>query len=104
MKSFFKRIWLLIKDTATAFGADDTCTQASALSYSTLFSLAPIMVIVIAAGGLIFGRKAVEGRIFGQVHSFLGADGALQLQNMLKAAYQPGKSEIATIVAAVLLI
>jgi len=99
-----KRAWRLIKETVKAFSDDDTSTLASALSYNTLFSLAPILVIVIALGGFIFGRDAVQGQIFGQLKSFIGADGASQLQNLLKSVYQPGKNIIATIIAVVLLI
>jgi membrane protein len=104
MKQFFKKSWQLIKETGQAFSNDNIGTHASALSYSTLFSLAPILVIVISAAGLVFGRDAVQGRIFDQVKSFLGAEGAAQLQKLLQTAYQPGKNEIATIIAAVLLI
>ena len=104
MKTFFKKAWHLIKETVKAFNADDSGTLASALSYSTLFSLAPILVIVIALGGIIFGKDAVQGQIFDQLKSFLGADGALQLQQLLKSAYKPGRSLIATIIATVVLI
>jgi membrane protein len=104
MKAFFKKSWRLIKETAKSFSDDDTSTLASALSYSTLFSLAPILIIVIAVGGLIFGHDAVQGQIFGQMKGFLGIQGAAQLQDMLKTAYQPGKNIIATIIAIVLLI
>jgi len=104
MKAFFQRSWRLIKETGKSFSEDDTGTLASALSYSTLFSLAPILIIVIAVGGWIFGRDSVQGQIFGQFRSFLGDKGALQLQDLLKSAYSPGKSRIATLVAVVLLI
>ncbi len=104
MGRFFKNSWRLIKDTGIAFSDDDTFTLAYALSYSTLFSLAPILIIVIAVGGLVFGHDAVSGQIFSELRSFLGDAGAIQLQDLLKSVYNPGKSEIMTIFAVVLLI
>src|ERR1039458_9619174 len=104
MSKFFKKSWRLIKETAQSFADDDIFTLSYALSYSTLFSLAPILIIVIAVGGLVFGHDAVQGQIFGQLKSFLGTEGATQLQDLLKSAYKPGKTEIATIIAVVLLI
>ncbi len=104
MTKFFKSSWQLIKETGTEFSNDNASTLASALSYNTLFSLAPILIIVIALGGMIFGHQAVEGEIFNQFKSFIGADGAKQLQDLLKSAYQPGKSIVTTIIATVLLI
>jgi membrane protein len=104
LKRFFKKFWKLIRQTGQSFSEDDSWTLASALSYSTLFSLVPILVIVISGAGLVFGRDAVQGQIFGEVKSFLGVDGAIQLENMLKIAYQPGKNEIATIIAIILLV
>jgi len=104
MKAFFKKSWKLIKETGVSYADDDTWTLGSALSYSTLFSLAPILVIVIALGGFIFGKAAVQGEIFGQLKSLLGDTGASQLQDILKSAYNPGKSIITTIIAVILLI
>jgi len=104
MKKFFKNSWQIMKDTGKSFSNDNTGTLASALSYSTLFSLAPILLIIIVACGLIFGRQAVEGQVFDQFKSFLGADGAKQLQELLKSAYKPGKSTVTTIIAVVMLI
>jgi len=104
MKKFFKNSWQLIKETGSTFSDDNGSTFASALSYNTLFSLAPILIIIIAVGGMVFGHQAVEGQVFTQFKSFLGADGAKQLQDMLKSAYQPGKSVVTTVIAVVLLI
>jgi membrane protein len=104
MKKFFKNSWQLIKETGSEFSDDNATTFASALSFNTLFSLAPILIILIAVGGMIFGRQAVEGQVFTQFKSFLGVDGAKQLQDLLKSAYQPGKSIITTIIALLLLI
>ena len=99
-----KKFFLLLKDSFKSFSKDDTWTMGAALSYYTVFSLAPILIIVIAAAGMIFGQEAVEGEIFGEVKGFLGAEGAAQVQEMVKSAYKPGKSQLATGIAIALLI
>lgn len=104
MKSKFTYAWKLVKQTFKAYSNDDTWTLGAALSYYTVFSLAPILVIVIACAGFLFGREAVQGQVFGQLTQFLGADGAKDVQEMLKAAYKPGAGILATIIAGIVLI
>ncbi|RYD72777.1 MAG: YihY/virulence factor BrkB family protein [Sphingobacteriales bacterium] len=99
-----KKFFNLLKDAFKSFSKDDTWTMGAALSYYTVFSLAPILIIVIAAAGMIFGKEAVQGQIFGEVKGFLGAEGAAQVQEMVKSAYKPGKSQLATGIAIALLI
>jgi membrane protein len=104
MKVNFKNIWGMIKDTFKSFSGNDTATYGAALSYYTVFSLAPVLVIIIAVAGLVFGHDAVSGKIFDQAQGMLGAKPAAQLQEMIKATNQPGKNIIATIISGVLLI
>jgi membrane protein len=104
MKKKILYVWKLIKQTFKAYSNDDTWTLGAALSYYTVFSLAPILVIVIACAGFLFGREAVRGEVFGQLAQFLGADGAKNVQDMLKAAYKPGAGTLATIIAVIVLI
>src|SRR5438552_3601709 len=94
----------LLKDTYKQFAVDDTWTLGAALSYYTVFSLAPILIIVIAVAGMVFGHEAVQGQVYGQVRQFLGPDGAKQVEELIKNAYQPGKSQLATWLAAATLI
>jgi membrane protein len=99
-----KKFFNLLKDSYKSFSEDDTWTMGADLSYYTVFSLAPILIIVIAVAGMIFGHDAVQGEIFGQVRGFLGNEGAEQVQEMVKSAYKPGKSQLATGIAIALLL
>jgi membrane protein len=68
--------------------SEDNCFRhAAALSYYTLFSLAPLVVIVIASAGYFFGEEAIRGLIFSKVHTIIGDDGAEGLQTLVKNAY-----------------
>lgn len=98
MKLSFKKWWDLLKATFKEFSADDTWTLGAALSYYTVFSLAPLLLIIITAAGIIFGKEAVQGEIYGQVKDFLGSEGATQVQDMVKLAYQPENSILMTVI------
>jgi membrane protein len=99
-----KNIFWLLKETYRQFAQDDTWTLGAALSYYTVFSLAPILIIVIAVAGMVFGHEAVQGEVYGQVRQFLGPEGASQVEELIKNAYKPGESTVATWIAAGLLI
>jgi membrane protein len=76
---------------------DDVPRLGASLAYYTLFSLAPILVVAIAIGGLIFGAEAVRGEIVGQIQGLVGREGAQAVQSMLEGASRPSASIPATI-------
>jgi membrane protein len=75
---------------------DEVPRLGASLAYYTLFSLAPILVIAIAIGGLVFGEEAVRGELVGQIQGLLGRRGAEAVQSMLEGAAQPSTSIAAT--------
>ena len=68
---------------------DDVPQLAAALAYYTTFSLAPLLVIAIAAAGLVFGEEAAQGRIVGQFTGLVGTRGGVAIQEMIASAQQP---------------
>lgn len=88
-------LWLL-KETYRQFAQDDTWTLGAALSYYTVFSLAPILIIVISVAGMVFGHEAVQGEVYAQVKQFLGPEGARQVEELVKNAYKPDQSKLVT--------
>lgn len=77
---------------------DNVPHLGAALSYYTLFSLAPILVVAISIGGLAFGAEAVRGEIVGQIDGLVGRDGGLAVQAMLEGAAKPSSSVLATVI------
>ena len=75
---------------------DNVPRLGASLAYYTLFALAPILVVAIAMGGLIFGEEAVRGEIVGQIQGMLGRQGAQAVQSMLEGAARPSTSVAAT--------
>lgn len=88
-----------LREVYTQWSADRALTHGAALAYYTLFSLAPLLVLVIAVAGLAFGRAAAEGEIVRQLTSLLGADGARTLQEMIARVSQPATGIVATVVS-----
>ena len=97
MKRFFVNTWLFTKEMAEEW-IDDNCSQmAAALSYYTIFSLAPMIIIVISLAGYFFGREAVTGELFNQIRGLIGADGAKAIQTMVENAYRDRSGLIPTL-------
>src|SRR4051794_37592438 len=99
-----KDLWGLVKAAASG-GVDDYAqSMGAALAYYTMFSIAPLLLIVISIAGLVFGEEAARGEIFGQLQDMLGAPGAIAVQGLLESVRKPAESVTATVVGIVLLL
>ena len=78
--------------------------MGAALSYYTIFSLAPVLLMAIAVAGLVFGTRAAEGKIVAQFGGMLGAEAANVIQTMLEKVSNRGSGIVATVVGAVTLL
>jgi membrane protein len=99
-----KKYLSLFKQTFLEFNADKVPRLGAALAYYTIFSIAPLLLIAIAMAGLVFGREAAQGEIFGQLRSVLGANSAQMVQSMVANAAKPKSGTIATVLGIVTLI
>src|SRR5450759_3239010 len=75
-----KNIWILIRVAASSWIDDYAQSMGAALAYYTMFSIAPLLLIVISIAGLIFGVEAARGEIVGQLQGVTGQQGAEALQ------------------------
>src|SRR5437016_1046093 len=98
------KTWALIKDTVSGFLADEALTRGAAIAYYTIFSIAPLLIIVIAIAGLAFGRDAAEGAVVGQLSGLMGEQSATVLQSMITSANNWGAGLLATIIGLVTLL
>lgn len=101
---FAQTFWMAAKKGFHSYRKHDTASLGAALSYYTIFSLAPVLIIVIAVAGMFFGPEAVHGELHQQLRGLIGEDGAGQVETMIKAAYQPGQGMFATMAAGVMLL
>jgi membrane protein len=83
-KSKAIKIGYLLKETFNGFIDDNGIKLSAALSYYTVFSLAPLLIIIMYLCGIFFGADAVRGEIFGQINGLVGSDAALQIQETIK--------------------
>lgn len=96
--------WNSFRNSFRLYKKHDTLTLGAALAYYTGFSLIPILIIVISIAGSILGPERVQEEIKIQLANFLGAHSALQLNDIVKVAYQPDKNVATTIFAIILLL
>lgn len=94
-------LWTVLKRALGGWWNDNIPHLGAALSYYTLFALAPILIVAIAIAGLVFGPEAVRGEIVGQIDGLVGRDGARAVQAMLERASKPSSSIPATIIGVI---
>ncbi len=82
--SFFKRWFTILKNTFTIFGDAKGLKFSASLSYYTMFSLAPLLVLTIALAALFFGQEAAEGQVFEEINGLVGNAAAAQIQEIIK--------------------
>ncbi len=104
VKNIMKKLWLLIKTTITSWNDDYAPSMGAALAFYTLFSIAPLLLIVLSIIGLVFGEEAARGEIVGQLQNLMGEQGATAVQALLKNVNKPTEGMFATIVGVVLLL
>jgi membrane protein len=94
-----KQMWGVFKESFSAWSGDYAPSMGAALSYYTLFSIAPLLIIVISVAGLFFGTDAVRTVIFDQLNALMGEEGAEAVQDMVANASDPGTGLVATVVS-----
>ena len=98
------QVWNLVKATFSSWLEDYAPSMGAALAYYTMFSIAPLLLIVISTAGLVFGEEAVRGEIFGQLRGLMGDEGARAVQSLLESVSSPEEGKAGTIVGTVLLL
>jgi membrane protein len=98
------RWWHYLKETFNNFSEDRAPRMGAALAFYSIFSLAPILLIVIFIAALIFGPEAASGELFGQVESALGPQAAAALEETTANTYRSSGGIWATVIGIVLLV
>ncbi len=99
-----KAFFFLLKQSAINFHENEVIKYCASLSYYTIFSIAPMLIIAIAIGSVLFGKDAVQGHLFGQINTVVGTDAAILIQEMLKHATLRRDNFAASAVAVVIFI
>jgi membrane protein len=88
----FPRAWQVLKFTANGYIEDGCLSRGAAIAYYTVFSLAPVLVIVIAIAGFVFGAEAARGALVDEIGSLMGRQGAEAIQTMIASASNQNRS------------
>lgn len=93
-----KFIWKVLKETVSSF-LDDKCVKLSAaLAYYTIFSLPPMLVIIITICSFFYGEKAIQGELYDIIRGYVGAEAAMQIEDVLANISITGNNLWATII------
>ena len=98
MRLPLKEGWQLVQAAVKAWSDDYAPSMGAALSYYTLFSIAPLLLIVISVAGMIFGEKAVHGELTDSLQFLMGQDGAKAIEGLLSSVSEPKEGIIATLI------
>lgn len=96
--------WTLLKDIARLWVDDYVPSMGAALAFYTLFSMAPLLLIVVSVAGLIFGEEAARGEIAAQLHLLMGERSAGAVQELLVSVRSPAEGKAATLLGVLLLL
>jgi membrane protein len=94
----------LLKQTFTEWRDDTAPRLAASLAYYTTFSLAPLLILIIAIAGLVGGREAAQNQTMAQVQALLGVQGRQFVQGMIETASKPATGLTATVIGVLTLL
>lgn len=103
-KEYLKQFWKVILATFSGFSNDNGLKFSASLAYYTVFSLAPLIILIVAVSGLFLGHDAATGSLYPEIKKYVGADAAKQIQEMLAGLEFSGKSGIAVVISVVTLL
>ena len=99
-----KGAWPLVKHAVKSWSDDYAPSMGAAIAYYTVFSIAPLLLIVISVAGLVFGQDAARGEIVSQLGGLMGADAAKAIENLIVSVSKPGKGVLSSVVGVVVLL
>ena len=94
----FGNIWHYLKETGSDFWDDNALSRGAAISFYTILSLGPLLVLCIAVAGAVFGEDAARGAIVGQLRGMMGQQSAEMIQSMIASAGTHGGGFWATVI------
>jgi membrane protein len=97
MTAALHTLWTLLRDAVAAFFDDDVPSLGAALAYYTLFSITPLLLIVLALAGAVFGDEAARGGLIGELRGLMGDDGARAVEALLASVGRDGNTLPATL-------
>jgi membrane protein len=98
------KFWLVLRQAVTDFLDDHGMKLSASLSYYTIFSLGPVLIIIMSLAGIFFGKDAVQGKIYYQINSLVGSEAAQQIQDIIRNIEQSQLSTGGALVGTIVLV
>jgi membrane protein len=99
-----KDSWEILEQTINEFIRDNAIKFSASLAYYTIFSLPPMLIVIISLSGIFYGREAVQGQLFEEINNIVGTHAALQIQDMIKNVQLQGNTYLSTAIGIIILI
>jgi membrane protein len=99
-----RKWWLILRQSGSEFLTDNGMKLSASLSYYTIFSLGPVLILLIWFAGILFGQDAVKGKLFYQINGLVGNSAALQIQQIIQNIEQSQFSTSGAILGVIVLI
>lgn len=99
--TLLKNIFNILKDTLVAFMDDKGLKLSASLAYYTIFSMAPLLLLIISLAGVFFGRDAIEGSVFRDLNNLIGVDAASQVQEVIKNIELSGNTKTSLVIGGI---
>jgi membrane protein len=94
----------IIKEVFKEFSADNIVKYSASLAYYTVFSIAPLFVVITTLFGFLFGKEAMQGQVYQQLNKFVGSNAAIQIQDIIMNIHLSKNSFFATVISAIVLV
>ena len=104
MKKRFISVFSYIKKVFKEFSADNILKYSASLAYYTVFSIAPLLVIISTLSAIFFGQEAVQGQVYEQLEGLVGSVAAVQIQDIIKNIHLTGNNFFASVVSVIILL
>ena len=93
-----------LKQVFSEFVEDDVLKYSASLAYYTIFSIAPVIIVIISVCGVLFGKEAIQNQLYGQINELVGSSAATQIQATIKNIHLTGSNIFATTVGIIVLL
>ncbi|ASU36502.1 ribonuclease BN [Mucilaginibacter xinganensis] len=103
-KAYFKELWKILAATFMGFINDNGLKLSASLAYYTIFSIAPLLILMISIAGVVWGPEAASNKLYPQIAHYVGSQAAIQIQDVLKNLQLSGKSTTAVVIGVVTLL
>lgn len=103
-KQNFKDGFTIMKGAIAGFSDDKAMKLSASLAYYTVFSLAPLLLLVISLAGIFLGKEAIQGQVFSEINGLVGNQAARQIEEMIKNLEKSGQTTLSVIIGFVTLL